>query len=186
LVVPPSELDRFSRVAKLLAPSSSLLDQMVVADFMIEGHFARHLKRMRRLYAERRDALATALRATFGDKLTLEVPPGGMHVIGRLSHCRNIAVLTERAQRAGLNLLASCIIGRSADFALLLSFTNIPVQSQGERRSGYMICCSPDCHGHGTASSACLGLGIFAAGSLRSSRERYDAPSIGCVMPTTS
>ena len=129
LVVPPSELDRFSRVAKLLAPSSSLLDQMVVADFMIEGHFARHLKRMRRLYAERRDALATALRATFGDKLTLEVPPGGMHVIGRLSHCRNTAVLTERAQRAGLNLLSSCIIGRSADFALLLSFTNIPVEA---------------------------------------------------------
>jgi len=84
---------------------------------------------MRRLYAERRDALATALRATFGDKLTLKVPPGGMHVIGRLSHCRNIAVLTERAQRAGLNLLASCIIGRSADLALLLSFTNIPVEA---------------------------------------------------------
>src|SRR5262249_8590869 len=56
LVVPPSELDRFSRVAKLLAPSSSLLDQMVVADFMIEGHFPRHLKRMRRLYPRRRDA----------------------------------------------------------------------------------------------------------------------------------
>jgi len=129
LVVPPSELDRFSRVAKLLAPSSSLLDQMVVADFVVEGHFARHLKRMRRLYAERRDALATALRATFGDKLTLEVPPGGMHLIGRLSHRRNIAVLTERAQRAGLNLLASCIMGRSADFALLLSFTNIPVEA---------------------------------------------------------
>src|SRR5215471_13481572 len=95
----------------------------------LKGHFARHLKRMRRLYAERRDALATALRATFGDKLTLEVPPGGMHVIGRLSHCRNTAVLTERAQRAGLNLLSSCIIGRSADFALLLSFTNIPVEA---------------------------------------------------------
>jgi GntR family transcriptional regulator/MocR family aminotransferase len=60
LVVPLSEVDRFYRAAELFAPSSSLLDQMVVADFMIEGHFARHLKRMRRLYAVRRDALVSA------------------------------------------------------------------------------------------------------------------------------
>jgi len=124
-MTPPAEGDHAIQIGS--AGDRKTTDQMVVADFVLEGHFARHLKRMRRLYAERRDALATALRATFGDKLTLEVPPGGMHVIGRLSDRRNIAVLTERAQRAGLNLLASCIIGRSADCALLLSFTNIPV-----------------------------------------------------------
>jgi len=33
-------LERFQRVAQLFAPSPSLLDQMAVADFMIEGHFA--------------------------------------------------------------------------------------------------------------------------------------------------
>src|SRR5262249_5692489 len=128
LVVPLSEVDRFHRAAELFAPSSSLLDQMVVADFMIEGPFARHLKRMRRLYALRRDALAAALRTVFRDRLVVDVPPGGMHVIGRLSGRRNDVALAERVQAAGLILLSSCLIGRPSELALLLSFTNIPVE----------------------------------------------------------
>ncbi len=128
LVVPLSEVDRFYRAAELFAPSSSLLDQMVVADFMIEGHFARHLRRMRRLYAARRDALVSALRTVFDDRLALDVPAGGMHVIGRFSGRRNDAALAERAQREGLALLSSCLVGRPSELGLLLSFTNIPVE----------------------------------------------------------
>jgi GntR family transcriptional regulator / MocR family aminotransferase len=128
LVVPLSEVDRFYRAAELFAPSSSLLDQMVVADFLIEGHFARHLRRMRRLYAARRDALVSALRTVFDDQLALDVPAGGMHVIGRFSGRRNDAALAERAQREGLALLSSCLVGRPSELGLLLSFTNIPVE----------------------------------------------------------
>ena len=128
LVVPLSEVDRFYRAAELFAPSSSLLDQMVVADFMIEGHFARHLRRMRRLYAARRDALVSALRTVFDDRLALDVPAGGMHVIGRFSGRRNDAALAERAQREGLALLSSCLVGRPSELGLLLSFTNIPLE----------------------------------------------------------
>jgi len=128
LVVPLSEVDRFYRAAELFAPSSSLLDQMVVADFMIEGHFARHLRRMRRLYAARRYALVSALRTVFDDRLALDVPAGGMHVIGRFSGRRNDAALAERAQREGLALLSSCLVGRPSELGLLLSFTNIPVE----------------------------------------------------------
>jgi GntR family transcriptional regulator / MocR family aminotransferase len=131
LVVPLAELDRFYRGAELFAPSSSLLDQMVVADFMIEGHFARHLKRMRRLYAERRKALVSALHTVFGDKIALDVPPGGMHVIGRIAGRRNDVALAARARRAGVApvALSSCVIGRSAESGLLMSFTNIPVET---------------------------------------------------------
>ena len=46
---------------------------------MIEGHFARHVKRMRKLYAERRKALISALGTFFGDEIVLDVPLGGMH-----------------------------------------------------------------------------------------------------------
>jgi GntR family transcriptional regulator/MocR family aminotransferase len=126
--VPLSEVDRFYRAAELFAPSSSLLDQMVVADFMIEGHFARHLKRMRRLYAARRDALVSALRTVFDDRLVLDVPAGGMHVIGRFCGRRNDVALAERAQREDLALLSSCLDGRPSELGLLLSFTNIPVE----------------------------------------------------------
>jgi GntR family transcriptional regulator/MocR family aminotransferase len=131
LVVPWSELNRFSRDTELFSPISSLLDQMVVADFMIDGHFARHLKRMRRLYAERRNVLVSALRNVFGDRIVLDVPTGGMHVIGRIPECRNDVALTASAQRGGLSpfALSSCAVGTSGDSGLLLSFTNIPVEA---------------------------------------------------------
>jgi GntR family transcriptional regulator/MocR family aminotransferase len=128
LVVPLSEVDRFCQAAELFAPSSSLLDQMVVADFMTEGHFARHLKRMRRLYAARRDALVSALRTIFGDRLALDVPPGGMHLIGRFPGHRNAIALAKRAQREGLAPLSVCLHGHPSEFALLLSFTNVPAE----------------------------------------------------------
>jgi GntR family transcriptional regulator / MocR family aminotransferase len=99
---PPSELERFQRVAELFAPSPSLLDQMVVADFMIEGHFARHVKRMRKLYAERRKTLISALRMFFGDEIVLDVPLGGMPVIARFVVREDDVPMVARAQRAGL------------------------------------------------------------------------------------
>src|SRR6266478_5222857 len=131
LVVPSSELNRFSRDTELFAPISSLLDQMVAADFMIDGHFARHLKRMRRLYAERRNALVSALHKVFGDGIVLDVPTGGMHVIGRFPGCRDDVALAASAQRGGLGpfALSSCAVGKSVDLGLLLSFTNIPVEA---------------------------------------------------------
>src|SRR5262249_16903729 len=130
LVVPSSELNRFSRDTELFAPISSLLDQMVVADFMIDGHFARHLKQMRRLYTERRNALVSALHTVFGDRIVLDVPTGGVHVIGRFPRCRDDVGLAAAAQRGGLSpfALSSCAVGNSLDPGLLLSFTNIPVE----------------------------------------------------------
>jgi GntR family transcriptional regulator/MocR family aminotransferase len=103
---------------------------MVVADFMIDGHFARHLKQMRRLYAERRNALVSALHKVFGDRIVLDVPTGGMHVIGRFPRCRDDVALAASAQRGGLSpfALSSCAVGNSVDSGLLLSFTNIPVE----------------------------------------------------------
>ena len=104
---------------------------MVVADFMIEGHFARHVKRMRKLYAERRKALLSALRMFFGDEIVLDVPLGGMHVIARFVAREDDVAMAARAQRAGLApfALSLCTVGGSRQSGLLLSFTNIPVEA---------------------------------------------------------
>jgi GntR family transcriptional regulator / MocR family aminotransferase len=127
LVVPSCAIDPFSRDAELLAPMSSLLDQMVLTDFITQGTFARHLKRMRRLYAERRRALVCALTSIFGSSLVLDVPSGGMHVIGRVPGCPDDVGLVACAQRAGLAPfpLSVCSAGQPIDSGLLLSFSNI-------------------------------------------------------------
>src|SRR6185437_2136313 len=65
LVVPDTLSDAFLRASRLLTSGQPALEQRAVAAFMAGGHFARHLRRMRGLYAARRAALAAALEATF-------------------------------------------------------------------------------------------------------------------------
>lgn len=82
LVVPPAEVARFTQAAALLSPAPAPLVQQALADFMRGGHYLRHLRRMKRLYASRRDALIHALDAlsathrTAGLTVLLRLPPG--------------------------------------------------------------------------------------------------------------
>src|SRR5262249_4279311 len=84
LVVPERLIDTFERACRYFHRGTSVLEQAVVARFMQEGHFARHLKRMRSLYAARRKALSEALIAAFGERLQIEPTAGGTHIIVRL------------------------------------------------------------------------------------------------------
>ena len=61
LVVPEAQVRRFEDVNRVLGNGIPGLTQALVSAFMLEGHFARHIPRMRRLYSERRDATAAGL-----------------------------------------------------------------------------------------------------------------------------
>jgi GntR family transcriptional regulator/MocR family aminotransferase len=128
LVVPEAEVDRVKRVRQLLYGGQPALMQTVVADFMSEGHFGRHIKRMRALYEERRASLANALTKVFADRLTLQLQAGGMHLIGRGPTLKGDRDLVARAKAHGLAPSALSFWyanpGRS-EHGLLLSFTNI-------------------------------------------------------------
>jgi GntR family transcriptional regulator/MocR family aminotransferase len=115
----------------LLYRDRPTLPQAIVADFMSTGHFARHIKRMRALYAERRAALADALSRTLHDRLTIRLRDGGMHLLGTLPPGSDDVRTAERAQAAGLApaALTPWVIEASREPALLLSFTNISPQS---------------------------------------------------------
>jgi GntR family transcriptional regulator/MocR family aminotransferase len=131
LVVPEVETERFARSMALLLPQPSLLDQMTVAAFMAEGHFARHIARMRGLYGERRAALLRALEALPGAHAPIEVQAGGMHVLARLAAGRDDIEAAQQARRVGLAPEALSLFGLECDCgpALLLSFTNLPVEA---------------------------------------------------------
>ncbi len=60
MILPPPLVDAFLKVRRLIDIHSPMLEQAVLTDFMVEGHFTRHLRRMRMLYAERRSALLEA------------------------------------------------------------------------------------------------------------------------------
>src|ERR1700689_5196440 len=69
LVIPPALVGRFLAVRQTNDLSPSHLYQAALADFITGGHFTRHVRKTRQLYAERRNALAEALRKEFGDEI---------------------------------------------------------------------------------------------------------------------
>ncbi|GJH09585.1 PLP-dependent aminotransferase family protein [Caballeronia novacaledonica] len=110
VVAPERAVARFGQLTKSMNAGSPYLLQAAVADFIAQGHFARHLKRMRALYAERRMLLANAILKTFGDDVTIDLPTGGMHLValfrkGRAGPIDDMA-MAARAREAGLAVLA--------------------------------------------------------------------------------
>ena len=107
------------------------LVQAIVADFMAEGHFSRHLKKMRQLYGRRRRLLAAALRQVFGDGAEIGLAQGGMHLIVRLPEYGDDAAQARRAQAAGLNAQPCRRAMQGSDAAgLLLGFTNLASEDE--------------------------------------------------------
>lgn len=128
LVVPHRLVGRFAETCQAFHAGAARLEQAVVARFMAEGHFARHLKRMRSLYQGRRAALAAALGAAFGETLHLRLQSGGMHLLARPVGGTPDTVLVERAAAYGLTpaALSPLAIEHDCGHGLLLGFTNIP------------------------------------------------------------
>jgi len=127
LVVPEAQVPAFSAVCRLSQWGRGIHDQAVVAAFMSEGHFPRHLKRMRGLYAARRAALAEALASVFGDRLAIELQAGGMHLLARVVASVSDTALAQQANAAGLapTALSDTRVAHDSGQGLLLSFTNI-------------------------------------------------------------
>lgn len=128
LVLPHSLIQQVIEAKRATAHGEPVLGQRVVADFLSDGHFGRHLKRMRGLYAARRDALASALRNAFGDRLEMTLRPGGMHLLARFPDTKDDVDLVRRALRHRLlpSALSAQYLGRTNVSGLMLSFTNIP------------------------------------------------------------
>jgi GntR family transcriptional regulator/MocR family aminotransferase len=128
LVVPARLVQRFSEAAPLFSAGCGRLEQAVVARFMVEGHFARHLKRMRELYRTRRAALAEALGEVFGNRLQISLQSGGMHLLARPSSKIPDTELVRLAERRGLApaALSTHVLEGECAPGLLLSFTNVP------------------------------------------------------------
>jgi GntR family transcriptional regulator/MocR family aminotransferase len=128
LVVPPSVAARFATFAALAQPARNAIGEATVAAFMTDGHFARHIRRMRALYAERRAALAAALDAAFGSRLAIVERAGGMHLVARLTDARaSDRAWVQRARARGLSphALSACAVPPVTLDGLLLGFTNV-------------------------------------------------------------
>ena len=122
LVVPVNQVSRFRQQAVRMACSVPLLWQQTLADFIRDGHFWRHLKKMRQHYAQRRQWTERAL----GEQGFHVVPQqGGIQLV--ITVDGDDIVPVRKANEAGLAVqaLSRWRLNTSGMGGIVLSFTNI-------------------------------------------------------------
>lgn len=130
LVLPPDLVESFAaaRFAMDICPPPFF--QSVLADFLDEGHFARHVRRTRQLYRERRGALVAALRDEAAGALEVLGVQAGTHLVARLPDDANDVAVSERATALGLAMmpLSSCYLGQPDRQGLVLGYGAVPAE----------------------------------------------------------
>ena len=126
LVVPPALVDVFAAARHFMDFHSPFLEQAVMTDFIVEGHFERHIRRMRAIYHERQVLLVNLARERLGGLLDVRPADAGMTVVGWLGGGLDDVATAKAAERAGLHVLPlSPLAVRPMPPALLLGYAGV-------------------------------------------------------------
>ena len=102
LIIPSDLVSAFSRIRQASDLSHSTLEQAVLADFIQEGHLARHIRRMRMLYMERNGMLAAEIEMQLGSTVELVSAQAGMHLVCLLPAGVEDTIVWQEAARVGI------------------------------------------------------------------------------------
>jgi GntR family transcriptional regulator/MocR family aminotransferase len=124
VVVPPELVKKMEAIKSLTTRHMPVLQQMVVAEFISEGHFARHLRRMREVYAERLSVLLEEARHRLAGALNVSSVEAGLQTAGWLTRgVRAETVATLAAERnVEVTPLSRYALGRAGQEGLQLGF----------------------------------------------------------------
>ena len=115
---------------------TAIVPQLVLADFIAEGHFKRHIRRTRDAYAERRAALLAALDAELADQLVCGPSDAGLDVAVYFKQPHDEVAIAAAALARGIEVrplshyastLANAVPAYSQSQGLLLGFASVPV-----------------------------------------------------------
>jgi GntR family transcriptional regulator/MocR family aminotransferase len=145
LVVPQALINAFVCAKAAADRNSATVAQAVVADFISEGHFTRHVRRMRTLYAERQEVLLHAARRTWNGFIDLAAADSGMHLIGWLDRGVDDQRFARRAAREGIvtTPLSALSLRRPKRGAVLIGYTAINPSQIREAVRRLSIVCGP-------------------------------------------
>lgn len=133
VVIPPDLVERFIAVRYTLDIFPPYLFQEVIADFMREGHFSRHIRRMRLLYTERRAALVRLIEEQIPEFLQVSGTQAGMHLAAELPSHFDDTALARRAAEQHLWLwpLSTSYATSRVKSGFILGYGNVDVAAMG-------------------------------------------------------
>ena len=130
LVVPPDLVEAFIAAQTLISHGIPLLAQRVVADFMENGNFATHIRKMRVVYAERQALLLDSLRHQCAGLLEAQASEAGMHLMAWLPEGQNDGLASRQLWDAGIETVPLSVYCQTPYHrqGLLLGFTGVRTQ----------------------------------------------------------
>jgi GntR family transcriptional regulator / MocR family aminotransferase len=127
LVVPSDMVDIFAAAESVSTHHPPLLEQAILCDFITEGHFARHIRRMRELYAERLAVLLESARKNLAGLLEISSVEAGMQTVGWLKRGIRAESVAELAAARDVEVvpLSRYASGKSRREGLILGFAAV-------------------------------------------------------------
>jgi len=124
LLVPERLVDPIIKIRAVMDQHSSALDQATLARFLTEGFFLSHIKRMRKIYSERRDFFIEQFNDLLGQYFNLQITETGLHFVAWLRRDADFALVRRVALelRIGAPFLSFFCIQAKLEPALIFGF----------------------------------------------------------------
>lgn len=104
LVLPAHLVDPMLAARSILDRYAPVLEQAALCDFIAEGHFGRHLRRMREVYSENLAVLMKSVKTEWGNHLVVRQTDTGLQTVGWLAHGLTDTVVAQAAASHGVEL----------------------------------------------------------------------------------
>jgi GntR family transcriptional regulator / MocR family aminotransferase len=124
LLAPEQLVEPMIKIRAVMDQHSSAIDQATLARFMAEGFFLSHIRRMRKLYSDRREYFIEQFNSLLDKYFILQVPEAGLHFVAWLRRKADLPVITGVCAEIGIrpSPLSSCFIKADLDPALTFGF----------------------------------------------------------------
>jgi len=124
ILAPEQLVEPMIKIRAVMDQHSSAIDQATLARFLAEGFFLSHIKRMRKLYSDRREFFIEQFNDLLSEHFILQIPEAGLHFVAWLRRKTDLPLIMRVCAEIGIRPtpLSSCFIKAELDPALTFGF----------------------------------------------------------------
>lgn len=142
IVLPQNLVDICTEKANLYQIGNSITSQLIVNDFIAEGHFSRHLNKMRALYSRRREITSHSLSEILGQEVEVNSHKNGMHLVAKIVSDHSDIDIATNFNQLGYHIHAlSKWSTDPSQNGLIIGFTNVPNKKAADEAAKKLKSC---------------------------------------------
>jgi GntR family transcriptional regulator / MocR family aminotransferase len=124
ILAPEPLIDPMIKIRAVMDQHSSAIDQATLARFLSEGFFLSHIKRMRKLYSDRREFFIEQFNRLLSKHFDLQIPEAGLHFVAWLRRKSDLPIISQVCKEIGIrpSPLSSCFMKAEMNPALTFGF----------------------------------------------------------------